>query len=261
MENCDVKHGEITHSISTVNVRVSAIQALFQLEQEIIGLKDLATGMIVLLNESGTFPNLDAYASFTIECGNSQPNSRRGKVPENIISDSSSSDDEDFRREAYRLATNSNKRRKKFKGKKADKTHGKWPVPSTSVACAGLDGGNEWLFKVTVGSWGTSKKNIPEKNCLIRCNDSTTCAKLRELVGRELLQHPSTTALYDSDYLPLGDSPGKIGKFFYSSCLFFLFFFASFYVIFSNKVCTCIYVPLSILNSSCFMRIQNGVAK
>lgn len=66
MENCDVKHGEITHSISTVNVRVSAIQALFQLEQEIIGLKDLATGMIVLPNESGTFPNLDAYASFTI---------------------------------------------------------------------------------------------------------------------------------------------------------------------------------------------------
>ena len=74
-------------------------------------------------------------------------------------------------------------------------------------------------------SWGTGKKIIPEKNCLIRCDDSTTCAKLRELVGRELLQPLSAIALYDSDYLPLGDSPGKIGKFFYSSCLFFFFFF------------------------------------
>ena len=135
-----MKYGEITHSISIVNVRVSAIQALFQLDQEIIGLKDTATGVIVL-------PNLDAYASFTVECGNPRPNSRRGKVPENISSDSSSSDDGDFRREAYRLATNSKKRKKKFKGKKADKTHGKRPVPSTSVAPAGLDGDNEWFLR------------------------------------------------------------------------------------------------------------------
>jgi len=219
MENCDVKYGEITKSVSTVNVRVSAIQALFQLEQEIIGLKDSATGMIVLPNENGTFPNLDAYTTFTVECGNSRPNSRRSKVPENISSDSSSSDDTDFRREAYRLATNSKKRKKKFKGKSADKTHGKRPVPSTSVSSAGLDGGNEWFFKVTVGSWGTGKKIIPEKNCLIRCDDSTTCAKLREAVGRELIQSTSAIALYDSDYLPLSDSPGRVGKFFnYRMC-------------------------------------------
>ena len=225
-----MKYGEITHSISIVNVRVSAIQALFQLDQEIIGLKDTATGMIVLPNENGTFPNLDAYASFTVECGNPRPNSRRGKVPENISSDSSSSDDGDFRREAYRLATNSKKRKKKFKGKKGDKTHGKRPVPSTSVAPAGLDGDNEWFFKVTVGSWGTGKKIIPEKNCLIRCNDSTTCAKLRELVGRELLQPPSAITLYDSDFLPLSDSPGRVGKFFCLFVFLFLLFFPSCYV-------------------------------
>ena len=159
MENCEVKYGEITRSISTVNVRISAIQALFQLEQEIIGLKDTATGMIVLPNENGTFPNLDAYASFTVQCGNPRPNSRRGKVPKNISSDSSSSDDGDFRREAYRLATNSKKRRKKFKGKKADKPHGKRPVPSTSVASAGLDSDNDWFFKVTVGSWGPIRRS------------------------------------------------------------------------------------------------------
>ena len=214
MENCDVKHDEITHSISTVNVRVSAIHALFQLEQEIIGLKDSATGMIVLPNENGTFPNLDAFAAYTIECGNSRLNSRRCKVPENISSGSSSSDDTDFRREAYRLATNSKKRTKKFKGKKADKKHGKRPVPSTSIASAGLDSGNEWFFKVTVGSWGTGKKIIPEKNCLIRCDDSTTCAKLREMVAKELMQSPSYIALYDSDYLPLSDSPGRVGELF-----------------------------------------------
>ena len=50
MENCDIRHGKITHSISTVYVRVSVIQALFQLEQEIIGLKDTVTSMIVVIS-------------------------------------------------------------------------------------------------------------------------------------------------------------------------------------------------------------------
>ena len=77
--------------------------------------------IIVLLNENGTFPNLDAYVAFTVEHGNSWPNSHRGKVPKIISSDSGNSDDADFRREAYWLATNSKKWRKKFKGKKADK--------------------------------------------------------------------------------------------------------------------------------------------
>ena len=112
MQNCEIKYGEITHSISTANVRVSAIQAFFQLEQQIIGLKDTMTGMIVFPNENGTFQNLEAYATFVVECSNGQPESHGSKVPENVRSDSSSSD-MDFRREAYRLATKS----KKCKGK------------------------------------------------------------------------------------------------------------------------------------------------
>ena len=135
-------------------------------------------------------------------------------MPENVTSDSSSSD-MDFRREAYRLATNSKKRKKKLKGK--NKPHGKRPVPSyttTSAASSSLSSGNEWFFKVTVGRWDTNnKKIITEKNCLIRCDDATTCTKLKELVGRELMEPPSSIYLYDSDFLPLSDSLGRIGMY------------------------------------------------
>ena len=81
MENCDVKYGEITHSISIVNLRVSAIQALFQLDQEIIGLKDTLTGMIVLPNENGTFPNLDAYAHLQLNVGTHGQTVEEAKYP------------------------------------------------------------------------------------------------------------------------------------------------------------------------------------
>lgn len=133
-------------------------------------LKDLATGSIVLPNENGIFLNLDAFTTFPVEIGSARPH--RGKAPESQASDCSSSEDSDFdfQREVYWLAATSRKWKKKTgEGKKADKPHGKRPVPcfmSTSSASwpsTSFESPNEWFFKVTVGSWGNGKKIHPRR--------------------------------------------------------------------------------------------------
>ena len=65
MENCDVRYGEITHSISTVNVQVSHPSSVPTTagNNRLEGLGNWH-GLVAELNENGTFPNLDTYAVF-----------------------------------------------------------------------------------------------------------------------------------------------------------------------------------------------------
>ena len=68
-----------------------------------------------------------------------------------------------------------------------------------------------WYFKVTIGERVDSKIR-PLRNCLVKCNINTSCSDVKVALSRELFVQPANLILFDSDFLEISDSPGRVGK-------------------------------------------------
>jgi hypothetical protein len=206
MENCEIKYGSVYRNFATKNVTVAALVAVFGIEPSCsCWLKDLSE-TYVFPNEIGTFPTLDGFAMYDVEVG-----TMKQKRSQDSSDDDNSSDSE-FKSTAYKLATELG-RKSKGKGKaqlpKAGK--GKRAVPTSKAGPSASTSGLElWYFKVTIGEW-KMKKVVPVKNCLIKCSVATTCSLVKEELSRELMVPQRNITLFDSDYLEVTDSPGRIG--------------------------------------------------
>ena len=107
MENCDMKHLGISHTVSNVNVNSDAIKTIFNSKNvTTILLKD--TGMVIFPHGNGIFPHLETYATYEVEfeCSTSR------KLPQ-LSSDSSDTEEDFLRKSAYCLATGHSKWKKK----------------------------------------------------------------------------------------------------------------------------------------------------
>lgn len=218
MENCDVKFGDACRTLSTRNVTTKAVVALFGLHATAsMWLKDM-TDTYVFPDENGLFPVLDPFATYHVEVGPSRDQEshtgKRVKRLHNYLSLSEESSDDDLQRSAYRLSVASagkSASKKKLKDQKGRRHGGKRPVPSTAASATRTGSAAAWFFKVTVGQW-KDKKIIPVRNVLIRCGDGTDCEDIRRKLASDLQVFPSEIQLFDSDYLVVDESPGRIGE-------------------------------------------------
>ena len=210
MDNCELKYEDQTRSVSTKNVTVSAICALFGLsnQQLVIWLKNLSNTNI-FPNEDGRFPELEFCELYTVQVGakKTQQQSKRNRDSSN--EESAASDDDEFAKSAYRLA---NKKIKLKESKVTGKGKGKGPRaiagPSTSVSPSSLT----WYFKITFGELKGDKKIEAIRNCLVKCSDLSTCSSVKQELGHELMTAPCNIKLFDSDFLEITDSNGRVGK-------------------------------------------------
>lgn len=210
MDNCDVKFGELTRTVATKNVTISALVALFNIHNAqtcwLRGLSDT----YVFADENGAFPQLESFGLYELEVsrGSDIRNAKR-----NYESSDEESSDSEFMQTAYRLATTSSKSAKKGK-RKVPKGKGPRVQGSKALSPAAVETDHSsWYFKVTVGEKVDSKIR-PVRNCLVKCNISTSCSDVKEALSRELLVQPANIVLYDSDFLEISDSPGREGKIF-----------------------------------------------
>lgn len=211
MENCDLKYGDSVRTLATKNVTASALRALFGLDVNVsLWLKD-TSDTYVFPDENGLFPTLDSFITYNVEVGPSQQEESRSskrRRPSDFLNVSDDSSDDDLLRSAYRLSVAGKK-----SGKKKDRKStfgGKRAVPSPVASAS--DTASAWFFKITVGEW-QNKKIVPVRNCLIRCGDDTDYREIKRKLAAELRVDSSKVQLYNSDYLVVEDSPGRIGKF------------------------------------------------
>ena len=66
-------------------------------------------------------------------------------------------------------------------------------------------------FKVTIGE-RVDLKIRPLRNCLVKCNINTSCSDVKVALSLELFVQPANLILFDSDFLEISDSPGRVGK-------------------------------------------------
>ena len=217
MENCDIKFGDACRTLATRNVTAKAIVALFGVHATAsIWLKDM-TDTYVFPDENGLFPVLDPFATYHVEVGPSRDQeSQTGKRVKrlNYLSLSEESLDDDLQRSAYKLSVASagkSASKKKLKDQKGRRHGGKRPVPSTAASATCTDSAAAWFFKVTVGQW-KDKKIIPVWNVLIRCGDGTDCEDISRKLASDLQVFPSEIQVFDTDYLVVDESPGRIGE-------------------------------------------------
>ena len=169
-------------------------------------------------DENGLFPVLDPFATYHVEVGPSRDQEshtgKRVKRLHNYLSLSEESSDDDLQRSAYRLSVASavkSASKKKLKDQKGRRHGGKRPVPSTAASATRTGSAAAWFFKVTVGQW-KDKKIIPVWNVLIRCGDGTDCEDISRKLASDLQVFPSEIQVFDTDYLVVDESPGRIGE-------------------------------------------------
>lgn len=195
MENCEIHSGSEHRTFATKNVTVSALVSVFGIDPDsTCWLKDLGD-TYVFPDENGCFPTLEGFGMYDIEIGAKQKRAHQ----------SSDESDEDLLQSAFQLAGSKKGRKKSSLGGKGK---GKRAVPSSRTTEQPEQG---WYFKVTIGAW-SNKKIMPQKNCLLKCTQATSCSAIKEGVARDLMVPPSFITLYDSDYLEISDSPGRVGK-------------------------------------------------
>jgi len=160
----------------------------------------------------GRFPQLESYMSYAVEIS-------EARDANEISSDDGS--EVDFAQSAYKLAA-SRKSYKTYRRGKVSKGKGPKAVPYkspslskcyTSAGTSGLqvDSSQSWYFKITIGDLNNNKV-VPVKNCMVRCTTHTTCSMMKDELSREFSVSQRCITLYDSDYLEISDSPGRVGK-------------------------------------------------
>ena len=114
MDNWVVKFGELTRTVATENVTISALVALFNIHNaQTCWLRGLS-GMYVFEDENGSFPQLESFGVHELDV------SRVSEIENAKLNHESSdkeSSDAEFMRTAYRLATSSKSAKK---GKRKD---------------------------------------------------------------------------------------------------------------------------------------------
>ena len=106
MENCEVKHGELTRTLATTNVTFAALMTLFNMQNNPTSWVSESCGLCdthVFANDYGAFPQLESFAVYEMEVSKSQREIKNTKRNLNKSSDEESSND--FMQTAYRLAT------------------------------------------------------------------------------------------------------------------------------------------------------------
>ena len=212
MDNCDLKYGDQTRSVSTKNVTINAVCALFGLsEQLVIWLKSLSDTNI-FPNENGVFQELECFELYRVEVGaKTNTSTHSSKRIRDSNTEDSASDDDEFAKSAYRLASKKikvAKSKSKGKGPRAVQDRSNLAGPSTGVTPTSLS----WYFKISIGVWKGNKKIEAIKNCLIKCTDITTCSSVKRELAHELMTAHMNIKLFDSDFLEITDSYGRVGK-------------------------------------------------
>lgn len=194
METCEIRCGNQFRSFTVKNLKVSALIAVFDIDSEShCWLKD-SYDTYLFPDENGNFPTLEPFGLYKLE---TTPIKSRKRAHQSTDGES----DEDLFHSAWEFAHSKKGRRSKGKGKRA--------IPTKTADQQADHVG--WHFKITIGEW-KEKKITPQRNCLLRCTMSTNCTAVKEGVARELMVPPTFITLYDSDYLEITDSPGRIGK-------------------------------------------------
>ena len=213
MDNCEVKYGELTRTVATRNVTVAALKALFNMQnnstcwlRESRGLSDT----YVFADDNGAFPQLESFGVYELQVSQSQREIRNTK--RNLYESSDEESSDEFMQTAYRLATSGGKSAKKGK-RKVPKLKGKTPLQGNKASPAAMVENDHasWYFKVTIGERVESKIR-PLRNCLVKCNINTSCSDVKVALSRELFVQPANLILFDSDFLEISDSPGRVGK-------------------------------------------------
>ena len=205
MDNCEVKFGELTRTVATKNVTISALVALFHIHNaQTCWLRDLS-GTYVFAGENGSFPQLESFGVYELDVSRV---SEIRNVKRNYDSSKEESSDAEFMQTACRLATSSKSakkgKRKVPKGKGQRAVHGSKAL--SPAAMVEIDH-SSWYFKVTVGE-RVDSKICPVQNCLVKCNITTSCSDVKEALSREVLVQPANIVLYDNNFLEISDSPG-----------------------------------------------------
>ena len=220
MDNCEVKYKELTRTVATRNVTVAALMGLFNIQnnstcwlRESRGLSDT----YVFADDNGAFPQLENFGVYEIEVSQSQGEIRNTK--RNLYESSDEESSDEFMQTAYRLSSSGGKSAKKGK-QKVLKLKGKTPMQGSKASPAAMVENDHasWYFKGTIGERVDSKIR-PLRNCLVKCNITTSCSDVKEAFSRELFVRPANIILFDSDFLEISDSPGRVGKIFiYTGC-------------------------------------------
>ena len=104
MNNCEVKFGELTHTVATKNVTISALVALFNIHNtQTCWLRGLS-GTYVFGDENGSFPQLESFGVYELDVGGV---SEITNAIRNYESSEEESSDAELMQTAYSLATSS----------------------------------------------------------------------------------------------------------------------------------------------------------